>query len=202
MQLRKYWNRRSVPSPVEVRREPRQPHMDVWNAGFVTPDQLLCRGFAAPGRCRAKASLLSESCLRGWLLDCAREALVGCSMARTRAHPLAVPPAPDEYPYSDGKIMAETPRHVDAILYALATQRTWFSNHTDASKRLTPDLFVVRGLEALPERSYKQWEEGRPPTFVLEWPRHRPRAGTEESSKRCMRRWGLRSTGGSPRPGI
>ena len=79
--------------------------------------------------------------------------------------------------------MAETPRHVDAIVYALATLRTWFAAYTavqvganmfvyyqegDTSKRLTPDLFVVRGLEALPERSYKLWEQGRPPTFVLD----------------------------------
>ena len=87
------------------------------------------------------------------------------------------------YPYSDDKIMAETPLHVDSILYALATLRNWFASHVrvqvganmfvyyqegDASKRLTPDLFVVRGLEALPEPSYKIWEAGRPPTFVLE----------------------------------
>ena len=87
------------------------------------------------------------------------------------------------YPYSDGKIMAETPLHVDSILYALATLRNWFASHVrvqvganmfvyyqegDASKRLTPDLFVVRGLEALPEPSFKIWEAGRPPTFVLE----------------------------------
>ncbi len=79
--------------------------------------------------------------------------------------------------------MAETPLHVDAVLYALATLRNWFASHIcvqvganmfvyyqegDTTKRLTPDLFVVRGLEALPERSYKLWEAGRPPTFVLE----------------------------------
>ena len=104
-------------------------------------------------------------------------------MARTAARPLTAPPDADMYPYSDGKIMAETPLHVDAILYALATLRNWFASHVrvqvganmfvyyqegDASKRLTPDLFVVRGLEALPEPSYKIWEAGRPPTFVLE----------------------------------
>lgn len=79
--------------------------------------------------------------------------------------------------------MAETPKHVDAILYALATLRNRFAGHArvqvganmfvyyqegDPGKRLTPDLFVVRGLEALPELSYKVWEAGRPPTFVLE----------------------------------
>ncbi len=79
--------------------------------------------------------------------------------------------------------MAELPRHVDAILYALATLRTWFASYErvqvganmflyyqegDNSKRVTPDLFVARGLAALPERSYKLWEAGRPPGFVLE----------------------------------
>ncbi len=104
-------------------------------------------------------------------------------MARIAARPLTAPPDADMYPYSDGKIMAETHLHVDAILYALATLRNWFASHVrvqvganmfvyyqegDASKRLTPDLFVVRGLEALPEPSFKIWEAGRPPTFVLE----------------------------------
>ena len=104
-------------------------------------------------------------------------------MARTRALAVEAPPPVDEYPFSDGKIMAETPRHVDAILYALATLRVWFAGYSrvqvganmfvyyqedDKTKHLTPDLFVVRGLEALPERSYKIWEAGRPPTFVLE----------------------------------
>ncbi len=104
-------------------------------------------------------------------------------MAKTAAHPAKPLPAAVEYPYSDGKVMAETPRHVDAIIYALATLRNWFAGHArvqvganmfvyyqegDPRKRLTPDLFVVRGLEALPEPSFKIWEAGRPPTFVLE----------------------------------
>ena len=104
-------------------------------------------------------------------------------MARTEARPLAEPPDADMYPYSDGKPIGETGLHVDAILYALATLRNWFASHVrvqvganmfvyyqqgDISKRLTPNLFVVRGLEALPERSYKIWEAGRPPTFVLD----------------------------------
>lgn len=104
-------------------------------------------------------------------------------MAKTLTRPLTAPPDADLYPYSDGKIMAETPLHVDAILYALATLRNWFASHVrvqvganmfvyyqegDTSKRLTPDLFVVRGLEALPDTSFKIWEAGRPPTFVLE----------------------------------
>ncbi|MDE0106619.1 MAG: Uma2 family endonuclease [Bryobacterales bacterium] len=92
-------------------------------------------------------------------------------------------PAAVEYPYSDGKIMAEVPRHVDAIFYAMATLRNWFARHDrvqvganmflyyqegDNTKRVTPDLFVAKGLKALPEQSYKLWEEGRPPTWILE----------------------------------
>ena len=104
-------------------------------------------------------------------------------MDATKVNPLQAPPVTDEYPYSDGKIMAETPKHLDAIFFTMGTLRNWFADQPrvqvganmfvyyqegDKTKRLTPDLFVVRGLEALPERSYKLWETGRPPTFVLE----------------------------------
>lgn len=104
-------------------------------------------------------------------------------MEVTNARPLQVPMVADEYPYSDGKPIAETPKHLDAIFFAMGTLRNWFADQPrvqvganmfvyyqegDKTKRLTPDLFVVRGLEALPERSYKLWETGRPPTFVLE----------------------------------
>jgi len=87
-----------------------------------------------------------------------------------------------EYPSSDGRMIAELPKHGDAILYALATLRVWFERRDrvqvgasmflyyqegDNTKRFTLDLFVAHGLEALPP-SYKPWEAGRPPGFVLE----------------------------------
>ncbi len=101
----------------------------------------------------------------------------------TRTLPAKRPAAAIEYPYSDGTAMAESPRHVDAILYALATLRNRFAGsrfvqvganmnlyYEEGSKeeKLVPDLFVVRGLAALPETSYRVWEAGRPPGFVLE----------------------------------
>ena len=104
-------------------------------------------------------------------------------MARTSARPAERSAAAIEYPYSDGKAMAESPRHVDAILYALAMLRNRFTESSlvqvganmnlyyqegDVEKKLVPDLFVVRGLAALPETSYRVWEAGRPPGFVLE----------------------------------
>ena len=104
-------------------------------------------------------------------------------MASTRAPATAPPPAAVEYPFSDGKMIAELPKHGDAILYALLTLRNWFARHDrvqvgasiflyyqegDNTKRVTLDLFVALGLEAMPEYSYKLWEAGRPPTLVLD----------------------------------
>ena len=116
------------------------------------------------------------------MLSAGKSAVTGF-MAKTRARPEKRPAAAVEYPYSDGKAMAESPRHADAILYALATLRNRFAGSRfvqvganmnlfyedgDPEKKLVPDLFVVRGLAALPEPSYKVWEAGRPPDFVLE----------------------------------
>ena len=104
-------------------------------------------------------------------------------MASTKVRPVAPPRSAVEYPHSDGKIMAASPKHVDTIVYTLATLRNWFAGYSrvqvganmllyyqegDSTKQLAPDLFVVRGLDALPEPSYRLWEAGRPPTFVLE----------------------------------
>ena len=108
-------------------------------------------------------------------------------MPSTRAPATAPPPAAIDYPFSDGKMIAELPKHGDAILYALATLRNWFARDDrvqvgasiflyyqegDNTKRVTLDLFVARGLEAMPEYSYKLWEAGRPPTLVLEAASH------------------------------
>ena len=104
-------------------------------------------------------------------------------MTSSSARPAEQSAGDIEYPYSDGNWLAETPRHVDAILYAFTTLRNRFAGSSlvqvganmnlyyqegDVEKRLVPDLFVVRGLAALPETSYRVWEAGRPPGFVLE----------------------------------
>ena len=83
------------------------------------------------------------------------------SMASTKLRFPETPPAAAEYPHSDGKIMAESPKHVDAIIYALLTLRNRFAGHCrvqvgadmllyyqegDSTKPITPNLFVVRGL--------------------------------------------------------
>ena len=94
----------------------------------------------------------------------------------------ALPTVAVEYPSSDGIVIAELPKHGDAILYAPLTSRIWFARHHrvqagasmflyyqegDNTKRVTLDLFVARGLDCLAP-SYKLREAGRPPSFVLE----------------------------------
>ena len=56
-----------------------------------------------------------------------RQSSAASPMASTSARPAKRSAADIEYPYSDGKAMAESPRHVDAILYALATLRNRFA---------------------------------------------------------------------------
>ncbi len=79
--------------------------------------------------------------------------------------------------------MAETGLHVNAIVNAFITLEIRFAKDRwthvganmflyyqegDPSKRFTPHLFVVRGLETMPEESYRIWETGRPPTLYME----------------------------------
>ena len=49
-------------------------------------------------------------------------------MARPAARPAKA--AAVEYPYSDGRILAESPRHIDAIVTALATLRVRFAGYS------------------------------------------------------------------------
>ncbi len=79
--------------------------------------------------------------------------------------------------------MAESWKHLDAIVNAIGTSRIRFKasprDHVggnmnlyyeegDPSKKLAPDLYVVRGVAAAPEYSYKVWGMGKAPDLVLE----------------------------------
>jgi Uma2 family endonuclease len=90
------------------------------------------------------------------------------------------------YIESDGKPMGETPQHIRNIRYLLEPLETWFASdpqvyvagnmflHYERGKgnrHVSPDVFVVRGVpkETTPSRhSYRVWEEGRAPDFVIE----------------------------------
>ncbi|MCY4595867.1 MAG: Uma2 family endonuclease [Bryobacterales bacterium] len=144
------------------------------------------RGFVATQRSASSSLALARMGMNGVSLSVmlsVGKTAAASLMARTSARPAERSAAAIEYPYSDGKAMAESPRHVDAILYALAMLRNRFAESSlvqvganmnlyyqegDVEKKLVPGLFVVRGLAALPETSYRVWEAGRPPGFVLE----------------------------------
>jgi Uma2 family endonuclease len=96
---------------------------------------------------------------------------------------------PDEvhYPDSDGKPIGETPRHVCNMFYSLFPLQKWFENDDrvfvaanmfvyyvqgDATKRVSPDLFVAKGVprERKPEwRKYLVWQEGKAPDLITEF---------------------------------
>lgn len=89
-----------------------------------------------------------------------------------------------KYPESDGKPMAETEVHVLLMLDTIAILREFFrtvvrvyvagnmlfyykKGHPHRS--VAPDVFVVFGVGKQQRRTYKLWEEGVAPAFVLEF---------------------------------
>ena len=95
-----------------------------------------------------------------------------------------LPPAAVDYPSSDGKPLAENDLQARAILYAFGALRVRYSDrrhdvyvsadlliyYEEGNPRVSvaPDVFVVFGVEDHPRMSYKMWEEGKGPDFVLE----------------------------------
>ena len=107
-------------------------------------------------------------------------------VGRISPHVRYVPEKQEEidYPETDGKPMAETERHRDEIIRALQTLPRHFVKvpdicisgnmmlyyiKDDKSRFVSPDVFVVFGVERRERRLYRTWEEGKPPDFVLEF---------------------------------
>ena len=103
-------------------------------------------------------------------------------MATSLSAPLA-PAATVEYPSSDGKPMAESDSQRIPLTYAVDRLRYYFRNHADVyasgnlliyyeegnpRARVAPDVFVVFGVRNVERSSYRLWEEGKGPDFVLE----------------------------------
>lgn len=87
------------------------------------------------------------------------------------------------YPESDGEPMAETDAHRDLMTDSIETLKHYYRNENDVyvsgnlfmyyvegepSKCVSPDVFVVFGVEKKRRRTYLTWEEGRTPDFVIE----------------------------------
>ncbi len=87
------------------------------------------------------------------------------------------------YPESDGKPMAETEKHRDLMMDCIQMLKHHFRNVDDVHvsgnlmmyyeegnprKSVSPDVFVVFGVSKKQRRTYRVWEEGHAPDFVLE----------------------------------
>lgn len=87
------------------------------------------------------------------------------------------------YPDSDGTPMAESDPARDALIYCVESLSLFFQAQPDVyvsgnlfiyykqgvpDAVVAPDVFVVFGIEKRQRRSYKVWEEGQVPAFVLE----------------------------------
>ncbi len=95
-----------------------------------------------------------------------------------------LPSAAIDYPSSDGKPLAENDLQARAILYAFGALRVRYGDrrsdvyvsadlliyYEEGNRKVSvaPDVFVAFGVEDHPRMSYKMWEEGKGPDFVLE----------------------------------
>ena len=86
------------------------------------------------------------------------------------------------YPESDGKPMAETDVHRDLMVDFIQMLQHHFRDEPvyvsgnlliyyeegNSKKSVAPDVFVVHGVAKKRRRTYRTWEEGKTPDFVLE----------------------------------
>ena len=104
----------------------------------------------------------------------------------TNVRPLPYAPTEttDLYPESDGKPMADTDLHLYWIKRVQDMLETYFSQHPEVyisgnimmydiegpmRTAVSPDILVAFGLGQKFRRTYKVWEEGKPPDFVMEF---------------------------------
>ena len=110
------------------------------------------------------------------------------SLAQSEIAADAVEPSEEEwpeidYPSSDGVAMSETDFQARAIIDARHFLKTHFRDrrdvyvsgnifvyyeHRDLSQSVSPDILVSFGVERRDRRTYRTWEEGKAPDFVLE----------------------------------
>ena len=88
----------------------------------------------------------------------------------------------DGYPFSDARPMPEGDYHGDVLDYArgalraryvgrdvyVSTDKFLFLEEGNRRAAVAPDILVAFGPPSGPRQSYKQWEEGKEPDFVLE----------------------------------
>ena len=87
------------------------------------------------------------------------------------------------YPETDGKPMAETDVHINALIDLREALKDYFREapqvyvagnlllyyeEGNPTASVAPDVFVVQGVAKHARRTYRLWEEGQPPTVVFE----------------------------------
>ena len=103
---------------------------------------------------------------------------------RLKIMTLAPLETPIVYPEPDGSPMAESDRAREYLIYCVEALKFYFKNLLDVyvsgnlwlsyqqgvpGAVVCPDVFVVKGVENRPRRSYKVWlENGKTPDWVLE----------------------------------
>ena len=102
----------------------------------------------------------------------------------SRHIPYAPTETADLYPESDGKPMAETDMHAVAIINLRQRFDGFFADTPDTyvsgtimmydvegpdRTAVSPDILVSFGIGKKLRRTYKVWEEGKPPDFVMEF---------------------------------
>jgi Uma2 family endonuclease len=96
---------------------------------------------------------------------------------------LAVPAVGLEYPESDGRPMGETDLHIDETIAIRLMLEGYYAERKDVyvtgnnliyyeqgnvAARVSPDVYVVHGVPKGQRRTYKLWEEKKPPSVVIE----------------------------------
>ncbi len=88
-----------------------------------------------------------------------------------------------EYPDTDGEPMAESEEQLLAMIDAISVLREWYADNDDIyvggdlmiyyrmndnQTRVAPDVFMVLGTHKGRRRSWRVWQEGKAPDFVME----------------------------------
>ena len=125
-------------------------------------------------------------------------------MSSSLAAPVAV-----EYPDSDGKPLAESDFQLDDLTYARDRLRIYYHDQCrrhdvyvagnlliyyeegNRNVSVAPDIFVVLGVPHHKRRSYRLWEEGKVPDFVLEITSHSTWEEDRGKKRELYRRLGV-----------
>ena len=125
-------------------------------------------------------------------------------MSSSMAAPVAV-----EYPDSDGKPLPDSDFQLDHLTYARDRLRIFYHDQChrddvyvagnlliyyeegDRNVSVAPDIFVVLGVPHHKRRSYRLWEEGKMPDFVLEITSHSTWEEDQGRKRELYRRLGV-----------